>query len=143
MTDIDFEQEGLLAGCETEEARAGRVQLLENLVERGVSLQELSRAVDEQRFVLLPVELELAGTPKYSGLEVAELSGVEYQVLEDNWRALGMTVASPEAVAFTEDDLESAKRRPDVPPGRVARRRRPRHRPGHRAGDGAGGGCDP
>ena len=110
MTDIDFEKEGLLAGCETEDARTGRIQLLESLVERGVSLEELRRAVDEQRLVLLPVELELAGTPKYSGLEVAELSGVEYQVLEDNWRALGMTVASPDAVAFTEDDLESAKR---------------------------------
>ena len=110
MTEIDFEQEGVLAGCETEDARAGRVQLLESLVERGISLEELRRAVEEQRLVLLPVELELAGTPKYSGLEVAELSGVEYQVLEDNWRALGMTVASPDALAFTDDDLESAKR---------------------------------
>lgn len=110
MTEIDFEQEGLLAGCEDDDARTGRIQLLESLIERGVSLEELRRAVEEQRLVLLPVELELAGTPKYSGLEVAELSGVEYQILEDNWRALGMTVAAPDAVAFTDDDLESAKR---------------------------------
>ncbi|MEA2346617.1 MAG: adenylate cyclase [Thermoleophilaceae bacterium] len=110
MTEIDFEREGLLAGCKDEEAKASRLALLERLADRGVSLEELKQAVEEERLVLLPVELELSGTPKYSAEQVAELAEVDYQLLEDNWRALGMTVISPTEISFTEEDLEAAKR---------------------------------
>jgi adenylate cyclase len=110
VTEIDFEREGLLAGCKDEEAKASRLALLERLADRGVSLEELKQAVEEERLVLLPVELELSGTPKYSAEQVAELAEVDYQLLEDNWRALGMTVISPTEISFTEEDLEAAKR---------------------------------
>ena len=39
----DFEAEGLLEGLESEDERAGRLELLEGLYERGVSIEELRR----------------------------------------------------------------------------------------------------
>ncbi len=51
---VDFASEGLLDGLEGE-ARASRCELLERLSAEGASLDELRRAVEEDRLVLLPV----------------------------------------------------------------------------------------
>ena len=107
---IDFEAEGLLEGLEGE-ARTARLELLEQLSDDGVPLEELRRAVAEQRLVLLPVERVLDGDgPRYTREEVAERAGVPLELLEAQWRALGMPDPAEGEKAFTERDVDSAKR---------------------------------
>jgi adenylate cyclase len=107
---IDFEAEGLLEGLDGE-ARDARLKLLEQLAADGVSLEELRRAVHEDRLVLLPVERVLTGDgARYTREEVAELSGVEVELLEQQWRALGMPDPDEGEKAFGDRDVESAKR---------------------------------
>jgi adenylate cyclase len=107
---IDFEKEGLLEGCADEAEREARLQLLASLEQRGVSLKQLREAVAEERLVLLPVELELAGEARYTPEQVSELADLPQELLEANWKALGMSLVPPGTVAFTEEDLEAAKR---------------------------------
>src|SRR5689334_11299119 len=73
---IDFEAEGLLDGVDGD-ARNARQELLEQLAEDGASLDELKRAVAENRLAFLPVERVLAGDGRYTAREVAEKSGLD------------------------------------------------------------------
>ena len=105
----DFEAEGLLAGTAGRE-RADRETLLGELSADGVSIEELRAAIAGGRLALVAVERELAGPARYSSAEIAELSGVDQDLLERNWQALGM-VAAPDGEPFqTKDDLEAAHR---------------------------------
>jgi adenylate cyclase len=107
---IDFEAEGLLAGTEGG-ARQARLELLRELADDGVPLEELRKAVAEDRLVLLPVERVLAGSgSRYTREEVAELAGVDAELLAEQWRALGMPDPSDGEKAFGEADVEAAKR---------------------------------
>ena len=107
---IDFEAEGLLKGTRGR-ARQARLELLEELVSDGVSLEELRRAVAEDRLALLPVErvLEPDG-PRYTQAELADRAGVDEELLRKNRLALGLSEPDPDEAAFTEEDLEAAKR---------------------------------
>ena len=109
MDQIDFEAEGLLEGLD-EPAREARLQLLSELADAGVSLEELRRAVTENRLALLPVERVLGGEGRYTAAEVAERSGLELEFLRRQWRAQGLAVPADEARAFNERDLEAAQR---------------------------------
>jgi hypothetical protein len=81
MAGIDFEAEGLLGNL-TGKAREARLALLNELVDEGVSLEELKRAVEENRLVLLPVERVFdSGTQHYSAQQIAELAGLEQDFL--------------------------------------------------------------
>ena len=92
---IDFEAEGLLDGVEGD-ARAARLELLERLRSEGVSLEELREAVAAARLTLLPVERALAGDgPRYSPREIAELSGVDLDLLQRATAALGIPYPGP------------------------------------------------
>ena len=51
MAAIDFESEGLLEGLQGE-AREDRLRLLTKLADDGVSVDELHKAVEEDRLVL-------------------------------------------------------------------------------------------
>jgi adenylate cyclase len=107
---IDFEAEGLLKGLRGK-AREGRRRLLEELAAEGVPLDELRRAVAEDRLALLPVERVLAGGGRrYTVEEVAERSGLERERLEAQWRALGLAVPDDDQPVFTEPDVEAAQR---------------------------------
>ena len=107
---IDFEAEGLLKGTRGK-ARQARRELLEELAADGVSLEELRRAVEEDRLALLPVErvLEAEGR-RYTAAEVAERTGVDAELLRRNRLALGLPDPGPDEEAFTDEDLEAAKR---------------------------------
>ncbi len=110
MGAIDFEAEGLLEGLEGE-PREARAKLLAELADDGVELDELRTAVNEDRLALLPVERILSGGgKKLTAAEVAERAGIEPEFLERDWRALGMALADDDAAAFTEQDVEAAKR---------------------------------
>jgi adenylate cyclase len=107
---IDFEAEGLLDGLQGQ-ARAARLELLEQLAGEGVALEELREAVAVGRLTLLPVERGIAGDgTRYTPREIAELSGGELDLLQRASSALGLPYPDPDERSLTEADLEAAKR---------------------------------
>src|SRR4029077_17101492 len=97
-TQIDFAAEGLLDDLEGD-ARRARLELLRQLSDDGVSLRELRDAVAAGHLALLPVERAIAGDgQRYSAREVAEISGVDLELLRRFRAALG--------VPYGEDDDE-------------------------------------
>jgi adenylate cyclase len=107
---IDFEAEGLLDGLEGE-AREARRELLERLAGEGVPLEELREAVEGGRLALLPVERAIAGDgARYTPREVAEMVGLELEVLQRTSAALGVPYPDPDERSVTEVDLEAARR---------------------------------
>ena len=110
MSEIDFEAEGLLKGL-SEKAREARLGLLEALADQGVSLEELKRAVAEDRLVLLPVERVFEeGEERYTAAEIAEQAGLEHDFLLRLLQALGAPIPEDEDRAYGDADLEAAKR---------------------------------
>jgi adenylate cyclase len=106
----DFEAEGLVEGL-TGKAREARLALLAELEESGVPLDELKRAVEENRLVLLPVERVFgAGEERYTAAEVAEGAGIDQSFLVRLLQALGAPIPSDNERAYTERDLEAARR---------------------------------
>lgn len=106
----DFEAEGLADGLDGE-AREARLKLLAELAAEGVSLDELREAVTENRLALVPVERVLAGgAGRYNAQEMAEQSGLPREFLDRQWRSLGLALRPPDEPAYTERDLEAAKR---------------------------------
>jgi adenylate cyclase len=106
---MDWEAEGLLEGLEDGAARAARARLLDELHEQGAALDELRRLVHEDKLVLAPVSRLLSSEERYTAREVAELSGVEIDMLAASWRALGLAVPGPDERVFGEHDVEAAK----------------------------------
>jgi adenylate cyclase len=107
---IDFEAEGLL-GDLTGKAREARSALLEDLTDAGVPLDELKRAVEENRLVLLPVERAFdSGTESYTSHQIAEKAGLEHDFLLRLLRALGAPLPEDDQAVYSDADLEAAKR---------------------------------
>ncbi|HVV91142.1 MAG TPA: adenylate cyclase regulatory domain-containing protein [Solirubrobacterales bacterium] len=109
-TEIDFAAEGLLDDLEGE-ARAARLGLLRQLSAEGVTTAELRDAVAAGHLTLLPVERAIAGDgPRYSAREVAEISGIDLDLLQRLRSALGIPYGDPDEKAGTEADLQAAVR---------------------------------
>jgi adenylate cyclase len=107
---IDFEAEGLVDGLEGD-AREARLALLQDLSDAGIPLEELKRAVEENRLVLLPVErIFHGGEERYSAAEIAEGSGIELDFLLRLLQALGAPIPEEDERSYSEQDLEAAKR---------------------------------
>jgi adenylate cyclase len=106
---VDWEAEGLLEGLPDERAKAARRALLDELHDDGVAVEELRRAVQEQRLALLPVERLLDSEPRYTEIEIAEQTGVDADYLLASRRALGLPVRDAYERALTEGDLEAAR----------------------------------
>lgn len=106
----DFEAEGLLEGLEGQ-ARTARLELLRRLEGEGVPADELRAASAEGRLALVPVEQILVGeSPRYTAAEVAERTGVDADLLDRYWRAIGMTTAGPDDALYVDDDVAAAER---------------------------------
>ena len=106
----DFEAEGLLEGLDGS-ARRARLELLESLEGDGVTLDELRAATTEGRLPLLPVERIIGGgRERYTIEQLADACGLAPEFLERLWRALGAAVPEAGKPAFTDADLEGAKR---------------------------------
>jgi adenylate cyclase len=106
---MDWDAEGLLEGLDGE-AREARADLLDQLYEAGVPVEELRKAVEQDRLALLPVERVLGGDDaRYTRREVAEKSGLPEELLAANWRALGLPEPEPDEKAFSEREVEAAK----------------------------------
>ena len=108
--DIDFEAEGLLGDLEGK-AREARLALLKELTDQGVSLEELKRAVEEHRLVLLPVERVFdEGADRYTVAEIGEKSGLDPGFLARLLQALGAPIPEHDERVYAEADVEAAKR---------------------------------
>jgi adenylate cyclase len=107
---IDFESEGLLEGTRGK-AREARLELLEELADLGVPLEDLRRAVEEDRLALLPVERFLEGDGRrYTQAEIAEEAGVDVELLLRLRQGIGLPRPDPDEPTATEEDLEGARR---------------------------------
>jgi adenylate cyclase len=110
VASIDFEAEGLLGELKGR-AREARLALLQELADEGVSREELKRAVEENRLVLLPVERVFeSGTERLTAREIADRAGLEYDFLLRLLRALGAPIPDQDDAVYTEADLEAAER---------------------------------
>ena len=105
----DFEAEGLVEGLDGEQRRA-RLELLEHLHRDGVGLEDLRRAVAEQRLALLPVERVIAEELEYTATEVARRAGIDRDFFLAQRRAAGLPIPGPRERAFSEADVETARR---------------------------------
>ena len=107
---MDWDSHGLLDGLD-DDAREERRKLLDTLHEDGVELDELKRAVAEDRLVLLPIEHALLSPPAYSARDVADASGLPVELLLDWRRIIGTSIPDDlDARIFSEEDVEAAKR---------------------------------
>jgi adenylate cyclase len=107
---IDFEADGLLENL-TGEAREARLALLEDLTDAGVPLDQLKRAVEEERLALLPVERVFeTGAERYTAKEIAEVSGLDPEFLVRLLQALGASIPAEDERVYGDADLEAAKR---------------------------------
>ena len=85
--------------------------LLGRLIEGGADSDEVRRAAAEGRLPLLTIERVLEGGPgRYTGNEIAALVGVPREILDAQWKALGMVVGDPDEKNRTDADLEAARR---------------------------------
>jgi adenylate cyclase len=105
---MDWQTEGLLDGCD-DRTRASRIALLDRLHAEGVPLEELRRAVAEDRLALLPVERLLTSEARYSAREISEATGLDLDFFLANRRALGLAVPGPDDRVYGDRDLESAR----------------------------------
>ena len=106
-----------LQGLARRRARESRLRLLERLHADGVTLDELREAIEEDRLILLPAERVMVGPARYTGLEIAEMTGLEPEFLIASRRAHGLPVADP---ASASTPIWSSRAR--APPGRFATR---------------------
>ena len=109
MSPPDFAAAGMLDGLPSEEARAGRLRLLEQLSRAGFALEELERAVAEDRLALLAAERTLSGDAHLTAAEVAEQAEIPVELVLGNRRALGLSTPEPDVRAFDERDVQDAK----------------------------------
>jgi len=104
----DFEAEGLLEGL-AGSAREGRLRLLNTLFDSGIELEELRRAVADDRLVILPAEHWLSGERRYSAREIAAEVEIPLDFYLALRRAQGLATADPDERAYSDDDLEAAR----------------------------------
>jgi adenylate cyclase len=103
---MDFAQAGLLDGL-TGSEREQREQLLTRLVEDGFSLDELRKAVQENRLALLPVDEVLGGA--YSADEIEERTDLPAGMMARIRRLHGLPEPRPGDKVFSEEDIEAAR----------------------------------
>jgi adenylate cyclase len=100
---------GLLEGVTGKAARQARLRLLRDLAGEGVPLEELRRAVAEDRLALLPVDRVLAGDQCYTPRQVSDMTGVPLAYLQAARSAAGLARPAADECAFGERDMEAAR----------------------------------
>ncbi|HEX8098587.1 MAG TPA: adenylate cyclase regulatory domain-containing protein [Actinomycetota bacterium] len=103
------DQEDLFRGLDDPDAIKARRDLLEWLQGRGVSVDEIRRAIAEERLTLLPVERVFGRDPTLNAYDVAAACGVDVTFLDRLWQALGLATVDYSEPIFTEDDVQAAR----------------------------------
>ncbi|MGP0032240.1 MAG: adenylate cyclase regulatory domain-containing protein [Acidimicrobiales bacterium] len=96
----------------TDQARrdAALAHVRELLHSHGVSDEEIDRAVADDVLDLFVFDRMLVPSRRrYTRIEVAELTGVDIDLLERFWRALGFPNVDADEPAFTDLDLEAVR----------------------------------
>ncbi len=106
---IDFAAEGLLDGLDGDDRR-DRLELLERLAAEGVPLEQLRRAVGMGNVIFLGAERVIGGPERYTAAEIARLSDLPLDFLLASRRAMGLPTPEPDEAAFTDNDLDAARR---------------------------------
>ncbi len=106
---IDFEAEGLL-DCLEGAQRAERLALLEQLAADGVPLSELRRTTASGTVMFLPADRLIVSDRRYTAAEIAELTGIEPEMLNSLSRAMGLPIADLDDPVYTDLELEAAGR---------------------------------
>jgi adenylate cyclase len=107
--EIDFESEGLLDGLEGEQ-RAERIALLQQLAADGVPLSELKRTTAAGTVLFLPADRVIVSPERYTAAQIAELTGIEPDMLDALARAMGLPLADRDEPVYTELELQAAER---------------------------------
>jgi adenylate cyclase len=103
---MDFAAAGLLDGLDGAERRA-REQLLEQLAERGFTLDQLRAAIAEDRLALLPVDQVLGGSR--TAREIEAETGLPATLMLWIRRLLGLPRAGEDDRVFGDADVDAAK----------------------------------
>ena len=106
---MDWAAEGLLDDCADDASRDARRALLDRLHGEGFAVEELRRAVAENRLALLPVERLLASEERYTAREIAEETGLDLEFFQAQRRALGLAVPGADERVYGRQELESAR----------------------------------
>ncbi len=107
--EIDFEAEGLLDGLEGEQ-RAERLTLLRELAADGVPLADLRRTTASGTLMFLPADRMIVSDARYTAAQIAELAGIEPEMLNALSRAMGLPIAETDEPIYTDLELEAAQR---------------------------------
>ena len=109
MDAAQLEAAGLLDGVEGI-AREQRLDLLQQLLADGLSLDELQAAARAERLALLPLDRVLHREDAcYTRVQLAEATNLPLDFLSRLWRSLGMADPADDDVVFGEADLEAVK----------------------------------
>lgn len=107
MEEIDFEAEGLLEDLDGEHQREARRQLVRDLLDADVPLDEIRRAVRENRLATLPLEQVFTSDCTYTVRDILE----EFDLTEDfarrNYMSLGLPYPGPDEPSISEEDKEA------------------------------------
>jgi adenylate cyclase len=104
---MNWQAEGLLDGLESDEEREGRRELLDRLHAEGCSIEELRRAVDEDRIALLPIEKMLLSDRRYTMRDVVEQTGMSEEYLLADRRAMGLPDLQADDAQYSDDTVDS------------------------------------
>ena len=107
--EIDFAAAGLLDGLEGAD-REERLALLRQLAAQGATLEQLRRNVESGRLVFMLAEQVIGGPARFTAEEVTRRSGVTLEFLLASRRAMGLPIPEPGEIAFTDEDVEAARR---------------------------------
>ncbi len=99
----------LYAGAESDDERAARQELLEQLTEAGATKADLTAAVRDGTLATLPLEFALAGDRRYTLTDVARKTRLESSYLRQVLLSLGHPNPRPRERSFTDDDLDMAR----------------------------------
>ena len=100
---------GLLDGVPEGPAREARLELLRELAAHGIQIEEMQRAIAEDRLVFLLLDRELSGEPKYTAREVANDVGLPLEYLLAAREAAGLALPDPDEKAYSDEDVQGAQ----------------------------------
>ncbi len=103
---MDFATRGLLDGLDGEE-RSQREQLLTRLAADGFGLDDLTRAVAENRLALVLVDRVLGGTQ--TAREIEQRTGLPARILIEIRRLQGLPEPGADDRVFSDEDVEAAR----------------------------------